>query len=556
MSTAVVDVPQAPAESRVDYLNASYGIRSWLFTTDHKRIALLYLISITFMFFIGGAAAVLMRLHLLTPEGTLVQPETYNKLFTMHGLVMVFFFMIPSIPAVLGNFLVPLMIGARDLAFPKINLLSWYIYMAGALLFLYTVLTGGVDTGWTFYTPYSSIYANTHVLTAAFAVFIVGFSSILTGLNFIVTIHKMRAPGLTWFRLPLFLWSIYATSVIMVLGTPVLAITMLMVAAERLLHVGIFDPALGGDPLLFQHMFWFYSHPAVYIMVLPGMGVVNELIACFARKRIFGYSFVAFSSLAIAILGFLVWGHHMFVAGQSIYASLIFSVLSFLVAIPSAIKVFNWTATLYKGSISYQAPMLYALGFIGLFTMGGLTGLFLASLAVDVHVSGTYFIVAHFHYIMVGGTVMAYMGGIHFWWPKITGRLYPDGWARFAALVIFVGFNLTFFPQFMLGYLGMPRRYATYPQEFQVLNVMSTAGASILAVGYAMPLVYLIWSMRYGPVAGPNPWRAKGLEWETPSPPPTENFEETPIVTEEAYAYNDPPKHTVAAGGAQEGARA
>jgi cytochrome c oxidase subunit I len=556
MSTAVVDVPQAPAESRVDYLNASYGIRSWLFTTDHKRIALLYLISITFMFFIGGAAAVLMRLHLLTPEGTLVQPETYNKLFTMHGLVMVFFFMIPSIPAVLGNFLVPMMIGARDLAFPKLNLLSWYIYVAGALLFLYTVLTGGVDTGWTFYTPYSSIYANTHVLTAAFAVFIVGFSSILTGLNFIVTIHKMRAPGLTWFRLPLFLWSIYATSVIMVLGTPVLAITMLMVAAERLLHVGIFDPALGGDPLLFQHMFWFYSHPAVYIMVLPGMGVVSELIACFARKRIFGYSFVAFSSVAIAILSFLVWGHHMFVAGQSIYASLIFSVLSFLVAIPSAIKVFNWTATLYKGSISYQAPMLYALGFIGLFTMGGLTGLFLASLAVDVHVSGTYFIVAHFHYIMVGGTVMAYMGGIHFWWPKITGRLYSDGWARFAALVIFVGFNLTFFPQFMLGYLGMPRRYATYPQEFQVLNVMSTAGASILAVGYAMPLVYLIWSMRYGPVAGPNPWRAKGLEWETPSPPPTENFEETPIVTEEAYAYNDPPKHTVAAGGAQEGARA
>jgi cytochrome c oxidase subunit 1 len=394
------------------------------------------------------------------------------------------------------------------------------------------------------------------VLTAAFAVFIVGFSSILTGLNFIVTIHKMRAPGLTWFRLPLFLWSIYATSVIMVLGTPVLAITMLMVAAERLLHVGIFDPALGGDPLLFQHMFWFYSHPAVYIMILPSMGVVSELIACFSRKRIFGYSFVAFSSVAIAVLSFLVWGHHMFVAGQSIYASLIFSALSFLVAIPSAIKVFNWTATLYKGSISYQAPMLYALGFIGLFTMGGLTGLFLASLAVDVHVSGTYFIVAHFHYIMVGGAVMGYMGGIHFWWPKITGRLYPDGWARFAALVIFVGFNLTFFPQFMLGYLGMPRRYATYPQEFQVLNVMSTAGASILAVGYAMPLVYLIWSMRYGPVAGPNPWRAKGLEWETPSPPPTENFEETPIVTEEAYAYNDPPKRIVAAGSAQEGARA
>jgi cytochrome c oxidase subunit I len=552
MSAAAVELP---VESRVNYLNVNYGWRSWLLTVDHKRIALLYLVSITFMFFIGGAAAVLMRLHLLTPQGTLVQPETYNKLFTVHGLVMVFFFMIPSIPAVLGNFLVPMMIGARDLAFPRLNLLSWYIYILGACFTLYAILSGGVDTGWTFYTPFSSTYSNSHVLSAALGVFITGFSSILTGLNFVVTIHKMRAPGLTWFRMPLFLWSMYATSIIFILGTPVLAITLLLVAAERLLHVGIFDPRLGGDPLLFQHLFWFYSHPAVYIMVLPAMGVVSEVIACFARKRIFGYSFVAFSSLAIAIIGFLVWGHHMFVAGQSVYASLIFSVLSFLVAVPSAIKVFNWTATLYKGSISYQAPMLYALGFIGLFTMGGLTGLFLASLATDVHLSGTYFIVAHFHYIMVGGAVMGYMAGIHFWWPKITGRLYPDGWARFAALIIFVGFNLTFFPQFMLGYLGMPRRYATYPAEFQVLNVMSTAGASILAVGYLIPLIYFIWSIRYGPIAGPNPWRAKGLEWETPSPPPTENFEETPIVTEEAYAYNDPSSRPPAAP-IQGGARA
>lgn len=534
MTTAAA---QTPGESRVNYLNVNYGIRSWLFTTDHKRIALLYLMSITLMFFIGGTAAVLMRLNLITPQGALVQPETYNKLFTVHGLVMVFFFMIPSIPAVLGNFLVPMMIGAKDLAFPRLNLLSWYIYVAGALFTLYAILAGGVDTGWTFYTPYSSTYANTQVIAAALGVFITGFSSILTGLNFIVTIHKMRAPGLTWFRMPLFLWAIYATSIIFILGTPVLAITIALVALERLLHVGIFDPKLGGDPLLFEHLFWFYSHPAVYIMVLPGMGVVSELIACFSRKRIFGYSFVAFSSLAIAVISFFVWGHHMFVAGQSVYASLIFSVLSFLVAIPSAIKVFNWTATLYKGSISYQAPMLYALGFIGLFTMGGLTGLFLASLATDVHLSGTYFIVAHFHYIMVGGTVMAYMGGLHFWWPKITGRMYPDGWARFAALLIFAGFNLTFFPQFMLGYLGMPRRYATYPAEFQVLNVMSSAGASILAIGYLIPLIYFIWSIRYGPIAGPNPWRATGLEWKTPSPPPKENFEETPVVTKEAYDY-------------------
>jgi cytochrome c oxidase subunit I len=534
MTTAVAE--PAP-DSRVNYLNANYGFRSWLLTTDHKRIGLLYLLSITVMFFIGGSAAVLMRLHLITPGGTLVQPATYNKLFTVHGIVMVFFFMIPSIPAVLGNFLVPLMIGAKDLAFPKLNLLSWYIYILGALFTLYAILAGGVDTGWTFYTPYSSTYANTQVIAAALGVFITGFSSILTGLNFIVTIHKMRAPGLTWFRMPLFLWAMYATSVIMVLGTPVVAITIVLVAFERLLHVGIFDPKLGGDPILFQHLFWFYSHPAVYIMVLPGMGVVSEVIAAFSRKRIFGYSMIAFSSIAIAVISFLVWGHHMFVTGQSIYAGLIFSVLSFLVAIPSAIKVFNWTATLYKGSISYQAPMLYALGFIGLFTMGGLTGLFLASLATDVHLNGTYFIVAHFHYIMVGGTVMAYMAGIHFWWPKITGRMYPDGWARFAALLIFVGFNLTFFPQFVLGYLGMPRRYATYPAEFQVLNVMSSAGASILGIAYLIPLVYLIWSMRYGKIAGPNPWNATGLEWKTASPPITQNFEETPVVTEEAYDY-------------------
>jgi cytochrome c oxidase subunit 1 len=409
--------------------------------------------------------------------------------------------------------------------------------MAGGCCTLYAIIAGGVDSGWTFYTPLSTNYLNTHVLSAAIGVFIAGFSSILTGLNFIVTIHKMRAPGMTWFRMPLFLWAIYATSIIQILGTPVLAITLALVAVERVFHVGFFDPALGGDPILFQHLFWFYSHPAVYIMILPSMGVVSELIACFARKRIFGYSFVAFSSVAIAVISFLVWGHHMFVSGQSIYAGLVFSLLSFAVAIPSAIKVFNWTATLYKGTISFDAPMLYALGFIGLFTMGGLTGLFLASVAVDVHVHDTYFVIAHFHYIMVGGALMGYLGAIHFWWPKISGRLYPDRWARFAALVIFAGFNLTFFPQFILGYLGMPRRYATYPPEFQVLNVMSSAGASILGIGYLIPLIYLIWSIRNGPVAGPNPWNARGLEWQTPSPPPTENFEETPIVTEEAYAY-------------------
>jgi cytochrome c oxidase subunit 1 len=528
----------APARApRRNYLNVAYGVRSWLLTLDHKRIGLLYLASITVFFLLGGIFAVMIRAELVTPEGDLLQAETYNKMFTMHGLVMIFFFLIPSIPAVFGNFLLPLMIGARDLAFPRLNLLSWYVYIAGALFTLFAVVQGGVDTGWTFYTPYSSTYSNSAVAATAVGVFITGFSSVLTGLNFIVTIHKMRAPGLTWLRMPLFVWAHYATSLIMVLGTPVLTAAVVLVALEHLLGIGIFDPKLGGDPVLFQHLFWFYSHPAVYIMILPSMGVVSEVISCFSRKRIFGYKVIAFSSLAIAVLGFLVWGHHMFVSSQSVYAGMIFSFLSFFVAIPSAIKVFNWTATLYKGSISYDTPMMYAMGFIGLFTIGGLTGLFLATLAVDVHVHDTYFVVAHFHYIMVGGALMGYMAAVHFWWPKISGRLYPEGWGRFSALVIFVGFNLTFFPQFIVGYLGMPRRYHAYPEEFQVLNVMSTAGATILGVGYLIPLIYLLWSMRYGPRAGSNPWRAKGLEWQTTSPPITENFLTTPVVTEEAYAY-------------------
>jgi cytochrome c oxidase subunit 1 len=532
-------------DRRTHYLNVAYGARSWLLTVDHKRIALLYLAGVTLFFFLGGAFAVLIRLELLTPATDLVMPETYNKLFTMHGVMMVFFFLIPAIPGVLGNFLIPIMIGARDLAFPRLNLLSWYLYMIGALFTFWAAVNGGLDTGWTFYTPYSTSVSNTRVLTTGVGIFVTGFSSILTGLNFIVTVHKMRAPGMTWFRLPLFVWSHYATSLIMILGTPVIAITLLLVVFERAFHLGIFDPALGGDPVLFQHLFWFYSHPAVYIMVLPAMGVISELVAAFARKNVYGYTFVAFASLAIAVLGFLVWGHHMFVSSQSLYAGMIFSILSYLVAIPSAVKVFNWTATLYRGSISYQAPMLYAFGFIGLFTIGGLTGLFLAALGLDIHVHDTYFIVAHFHYIMVGGTIMAYLGGLHYWWPKISGRLYPEGWAKFAALVVFVGFNLTFFPQFIVGYLGMPRRYAMYPEEFQVLNVMSSAGASILGVGYVIPMAYFLWSLRYGRPATANPWGAYGLEWDIPSPPPTENFEVTPEVTKEAYAYSSREPHVV-----------
>src|SRR5437762_1232594 len=519
------------------YLNDGYGVKSWLLTRDHKRIALLYLAAVTFFFFIGGAFAVLIRLELATPAGDLVSDETYNKLFTMHGVMMVFFFLIPVIPAVLGNFLVPIMIGARDLAFPKLNLASWYIYILGGLFTMYALVTGGVDTGWTFYTPFSTVSSTTNVIPTALGIFVTGFSSILTGLNFIVTMHKMRAPGMTWFRMPLFLWSTYATSLINVLATPVLAITIALIAVERVGHFGFFDPHIGGDPVLFQHLFWFYSHPAVYIMVLPAMGVASEIIPCFARKRIFGYRFMAYAILGIASIGFLVWGHHMFVSGQSAYASMVFSVLSFLVAIPSAIKIFNWTATLYKGSITLSAPLLYALGFVGLFTIGGMTGLFLASLALDVHLTDTYFVVAHFHYIMVGGAVMAYLGGIHFWWPKISGRLYPEIWGRVAAIALFFGFNLTFFPQYLLGYLGMPRRYHQYPPEFAVLNLLSSAGAAVLALGYLLPLAYLGWSLFRGAQAPANPWAATGLEWQTESPPPTHNFEHTPEVHDKPYAY-------------------
>ena len=529
--------PAAPALPRRHYVNLSYTIRSWLMTLDHKRIGILYLISITGLFLIGGATAVLMRLELLTPDGDMVRSETYNRLFTIHGVVMVFFFLIPSVPAVLGNFLVPIMIGAKDMAFPKLNLASWYLFMTGAIMVLWAIIDGGVETGWTFYTPYSSTYANSNVILTALGVFINGFSSIFTGLNVLVTVHTMRCPGMTWFRLPLFIWSMYATSIIFILGTPVLAITILMLAAERAFGVGIFDPAIGGDPILFQHLFWFYSHPAVYIMILPSMGVISEIIPCFTRKPIFGYRVVAFSSLAIAAIGFLTWGHHMFTSGQSMYAGMVFSILSYLVAIPSAIKVLNWTATMYKGSITFDTPMLYAIGFLGLFTIGGVTGLFLAAMGVDVHVHDTYFIVAHFHYIMVGGAVMGYLGGIHFWWPKMTGRVYPEGWARFSAILIFVGFNLTFFPQFIVGYLGMPRRYHYYPEEYQVLNVLSSAGASILGLGYLFPLTYLLWSLKYGKPAGNNPWLATGLEWQTASPPPTENFPSTPVVDTPPYHY-------------------
>ena len=519
------------------YLDAPHGIASWLLTKDHKRIGILYLISVTIFFMIGGLFAAGIRTELLTPEGDFLTADLYNKLFTLHGVVMIFFFLIPSIPATLGNFLIPIQIGAKDLAFPRVNLLSWYIYVVGALFTLAAVFAGGVDTGWTFYTPYSSIASNTNVTLAALGVFITGFSSILTGFNFIVTIHRMRAPGMTWFRLPLFIWAHYATSLVMILGTPVVAITILLVFAERALGFAIFDPRMGGDPVLFQHLFWFYSHPAVYIMILPGMGVISELVAAVSRKQIFGYSFVAYSSLAIAIIGFLVWGHHMFVSSQSIYAGLVFSIITMIVAVPSAVKTFNWTATMYKGSVTWESPTYWVIGFMGLFLIGGLTGLFLGTMGLDVHLHDTYFVVAHFHYIMVGGAIMAFLGGIHFYWPKMTGRLYPETLGKISAILVFTGFNLTFFPQFVLGYLGMPRRYYAYPEEFQILNVLSTAGAGVLGLGYALIVFYLVASLFKERNAPANPWGATGLEWQIQSPPITLNFDVDPIVTEDAYNY-------------------
>ena len=522
---------ELPEPPKVNYINAQYGLKSWLLTKDHKRIALLYLGSITFFFFIGGIYALMIRLELLTPPGDFMQSTTYNKVFTQHGIIMIFFFLIPSIPATLGNFLIPMMIGAKDLAFPRINLLSWYIYLLGGVITIYALLAGGVDTGWTFYTPFSTTFSNSYVVATGLGIFINGFSSILTGLNFIVTIHTMRAPGMTWFRMPLFIWSHYATSLIMILGTPVIAITVLLLAFERVARVGIFDPALGGDPILFQHLFWFYSHPAVYIMVLPSMGVVSELVANFSRKNIFGYSFVAFSSLAIAVFGFLVWGHHLFVTSQSVYAGMIFSFLSFAVAIPSAIKVFNWTATLYKSSISYDTPMLFALGFIGLFTVGGMTGLFLASLATDVHLSDTYFVVAHFHYVLVPGALFGAFGGAYYWLPKWTGYMYDEtlGKVHFWLTAIFT--NVTFFPQHFLGLAGMPRRIPDYAPQFTDFNALSSIGAFGLGLSQLLFVYVVIKCVRGGAKATAQVWdNPAGLEWTVPSPAPHHTFDEPPVI--------------------------
>lgn len=513
-------------------------IWSWMTTVDHKRIGLMYLFAIAASFAVGGIAALIVRIELISPDQVLMDADAYNRLFTFHGVVMVFLFIVPSIPAAIGNFVLPIMLGAKDVAFPKLNLASFYIYLGGAMFAVYSILNGGVDTGWTFYTPFSTA-TTTAVLPMTLAVFIMGFASILTGINFIVTIHKMRAPGLTWNRLPLMIWALYAVSIVQILATPVVGITMVLLAMERFLQVGIFDPALGGDPVLYQHFFWFYSHPAVYIMILPAFGVISELMGTFSRQRVFGYRAIALSSVAIALLGFLVWGHHMFTSGQSPLSSIVFSVITFLIGVPSGIKVLNWVATMYKGSVWLRTPMLYALSFIFLFTIGGLTGIFLGVLALDVHLHDTYFVVAHFHYVMMGGTVIAFIGGLFYWFPKMFGRLYNEMLGRVSALLVFIGFNVTFFTQFVMGSQGMPRRYYTYLDQYHTLHVISTVGSWILGLGLMVVLVNLLWSLFKGKRAPGNPWGAATLEWtHASSPPDHHNFHRTPLVTHGPYDYH------------------
>ncbi len=515
------------------------GLLAWVTSTDHKRIAILYLVCMLTFFLVGAALGILMRLEQLTMGPTIMQPQTYNAMFTLHGVIMIFLFVIPGLPAVMGNFFLPILIGAKDVALPRLNLLSWYFFIGGALLAVTALFTGNgpPDTGWTFYAPYS-IRTGTNVSLAVFAAFILGFSSILTGINFVTTIHRLRAPGMTWHRMPLFAWSLYATGWVQILATPIVGITLLLVIAERFFGIGVFDPAKGGDPLLYQHLFWIYSHPAVYIMILPAMGVISEIIPTFAHRTIFGYRFIAYSSIAIAALGSLVWAHHMFTSGMSDMANVIFSLLTFLVAIPSAIKVFNWVSTLYKGSIEVQPPMLYALSFIFLFCIGGLTGVMQGALAVNVHLHDTYFIVGHFHYVMFGGTGFAFFAALLYWFPKMFGKMYNRRVAILAWFPLFIGFNVLYFTMLVLGLDGMPRRYYDHLPQFHTAHVIATVGSWFLVSGVLILLGNLVVAVFRGEKADDNPWGGISLEWTIPSPPPVENFAAIPTITEAPYHFN------------------
>jgi cytochrome c oxidase subunit I len=522
---------------RLNYLNDGTTLRSWMLTLDHKRIAILYLVLTMSSFIMGGVFALLIRIKLLTPGPWLFSANAYNRLFTMHGVVMIFLFLIPSIPGIFGNFLLPLMLGAKDVAFPKLNLFSVYLYLAGAALALWGLVHGGADTGWTFYTPYSTT-TPAEVVPILLGAFILGFSSIVTGLNFIVTTHTMRAPGLTWMKLPLFVWGIYATAIIQVLATPVLGMVLLLVAVERSFGFGIFDPARGGDPVLFEHLFWFYSHPAVYIMILPSMGVVSEVVACFSHNRPYGYKVIAYSSLGIAFIGFLGWGHHMFVSGESIFIAGAFSFLTMLVGIFSAAKTFSWVGTMYKGSVDFRTPLAYVFGFLFFFVFGGMTGVALATLPLDVHWHDTYFIVAHFHFIMVGAAVMAFMAALHYWFPLMFGKKYSERWGLSGAFFTFIGFVVTFFPQFLLGNEGMPRRYYQYPDHFQILNVVSTVGSWILALGVLVTLLTLAYGLILGEPADKHSWGSRGFEWRADAPPITQNFVDQPVIAADDGPYS------------------
>ena len=534
MSSEVMPHSERPA----NYLNCETSAASWFNTRDHKRIGLMFLVAAIASLLLGGIFALVLRIELLTPERTIISAQAYNRLFTLHGIVMIFLFLIPSIPSGFGNFVLPLMLGAQDVAFPKLNLGSFYVYLIGAVITLWGMIHGGTDTGWTFYAPYSTT-SPTAVGIVLFGLFIIGFSSIMTGLNFIVTVHTMRAPGVTWSRLPLFVWAIYATSIIQVLATPVLGMTLLLVAIEHTFGIGFFDISQGGDPVLLQHMFWFYSHPAVYIMILPSMGVISEVICGLSRKNVFGYRAIAYSSLGIAFVGFFTWGHHIFVAGQSTFTGGLFAVLSMLTGIFTAIKTFNWIGTMYKGAIAFSTPFAYVCGFIYFLVFGGMTGIALATMSLDAHWHDTYFVVAHFHFIMVGAAIMAFLAGLHYWFPKMFGRMYHDGWGLVSAVLIVLGFNATFIPQFLLGNAGMPRRYYTYPAEFQTLNVASTAGASLLGLGFTIIAIYLVVALVRGKSLSDNPWESRGYEWFTPSPPPKLNFEREPEFATSVHHYGE-----------------